>query len=674
MMKQRKSTKTLLLLAMIVFSILSISVNAADEGEATLSISDVKAVAGQTVSVNISVDNNPGIAAAFFTLTYNNEAMALTAVELNQEFGGTYTPAPSLNSPVSLTWETSNMSDNMNNGNMFKLTFDISEDSVLGESYDITLNYGAGDVCNLDEDDVDFKINNGTVTIVNPLPGDINCDQAVNAKDLTRMRKYFANWDVEVDSVALDCNGDGSINSKDLTRLRKYFADWDVELYYGTITTTKCKHTSLTAVNAKEASCTVDGNIAYWKCDLCSKYFSNAQATNEVSISDVVIKASGHTYSTGQWSADENEHWHTAICEHTDERKDVAQHIFENDVCKICSYDKSEDTKITVTFVDYDSSVLSTQKISSGESAVEPSSPTRTNYAFVGWDKSFENLITDTVIKAQYIQQFTVTFKDYDGTVLKTQKVNKGQNATPPDSPSSVEGYHFKQWNGSYNNVNSTTTVTATYEINMYNVKFVYPDGTLIKEEEVGYGYSALAPNVEEMYVNWSEKKAYFFNSWDTDYSQVKNNMIVTADYSIPVNEPVIAVYAENGHNLTQGTVASTVYLYFLGDISMYGLDLQFSYNENLKISSEDKIKYADLFENAATKLVDRNKNYQLTWVADTKKEISGFLEIMSIEFSFPALMESGKYFIDISDDTYIVNEKLERVVPTIIPGYVSFK
>ena len=52
-----------------------IPVSVATGTEATLSINDVKAVPGQTVSVNISVENNPGIARAFFTVAYNNETI-----------------------------------------------------------------------------------------------------------------------------------------------------------------------------------------------------------------------------------------------------------------------------------------------------------------------------------------------------------------------------------------------------------------------------------------------------------------------------------------------------------------------------------------------------------------------------------------------------------------------
>lgn len=62
-------------------------------------------------------------------------------------------------------------------------------------------------------------------------PGDINGDDTVNNKDLTRLMKYLSGEEVEVVESALDINGDGVINNKDLTRLMKYLAGEEVEIH-----------------------------------------------------------------------------------------------------------------------------------------------------------------------------------------------------------------------------------------------------------------------------------------------------------------------------------------------------------------------------------------------------------------------------------------------------------
>lgn len=70
---------------------------------------------------------------------------------------------------------------------------------------------------------------------------------------------------------------------------------------------------------------------------------------------------------------------------------------------------------------------------------------------------------TDYVFVApKYAAAYTVVFKDYDGTVLKTETVASGGNATPP-SVSARTGYAFTGWNGTYQNVTSNRTITATY-------------------------------------------------------------------------------------------------------------------------------------------------------------------------------------------------------------------
>ena len=73
----------------------------------------------------------------------------------------------------------------------------------------------------------------------------------------------------------------------------------------------------------------------------------------------------------------------------------------------------------------------------------------------------FTNLVytvTYEVPKATY----TVTFKDWDGTVLKTQTVEEGSSATPPSNPNR-EGYIFVGWDKSYSNITTNTIITALY-------------------------------------------------------------------------------------------------------------------------------------------------------------------------------------------------------------------
>lgn len=61
----------------------------------------------------------------------------------------------------------------------------------------------------------------------------------------------------------------------------------------------------------------------------------------------------------------------------------------------------------TVTFVNYDGAVLKTETVESGKSATAPADPTRTGYAFAGWDVAFDNITGDLTVTATYTLNVT---------------------------------------------------------------------------------------------------------------------------------------------------------------------------------------------------------------------------------------------------------------------------
>lgn len=120
----------------------------------------------------------------------------------------------------------------------------------------------------------------------------------------------------------------------------------------------------------------------------------------------------------------------------------------------------------TVTFCDWDGAVLKTQIVKQGQDATAPADPTREGYTFTGWNKAFTNVQSDLTINAVYEQnEYTVTFCDWNGTVLKTETVKWGQDATAPANPTR-EGYTFTGWDKAFTNIQSDLTVTAVYTQN----------------------------------------------------------------------------------------------------------------------------------------------------------------------------------------------------------------
>ena len=61
------------------------------------------------------------------------------------------------------------------------------------------------------------------------------------------------------------------------------------------------------------------------------------------------------------------------------------------------------------------------------------------------------------------VVNYTVVFKDWDGTILSEQTVPEGTSASAPANPTR-EGYNFIGWDVSFSNVTSNLTVTAQYE------------------------------------------------------------------------------------------------------------------------------------------------------------------------------------------------------------------
>lgn len=107
----------------------------------------------------------------------------------------------------------------------------------------------------------------------------------------------------------------------------------------------------------------------------------------------------------------------------------------------------------------------------------------------------------------------TVTFLNDDGSVIASQKVGYGGNATAPLAPYK-KGYTFQGWEGVLSNIKADTTVTATYKKNEYKVRFLDYRGEVIGGvQTVEYGASATPPDASVIPV----KSGYEFVAWDTE-------------------------------------------------------------------------------------------------------------------------------------------------------------
>ena len=197
-----------------------------------LVVETATAVAGDTVTVTVSIVNNPGFGGMAFDLFYDTSMLELVSYELDIGSGicvdsgiGTY--------ENKVNFQYAGMSNVTGDGTLVTFTFKVKDTAEVGLAR-VWAVLEPGTVFTYEgRTEVDFALASlsGGVEIIEYLKGDVNGDGIVNNRDATRLMQYLAGWDVEVVEAALDVNGDGVINNRDATRLMQYLAGWDVEIH-----------------------------------------------------------------------------------------------------------------------------------------------------------------------------------------------------------------------------------------------------------------------------------------------------------------------------------------------------------------------------------------------------------------------------------------------------------
>lgn len=135
-------------------------------------------------------------------------------------------------------------------------------------------------------------------------------------------------------------------------------------------------------------------------------------------------------------------------------------------------------------------------------------------------------------------QIYTVTFKDWDDSLLASVDVEEGGTAVYPYDAPSREGdaqytYSFSGWDRDLSNVTSSFETVAQYstETNRYTVTFVNHDGTVLQEGEWDYGstpsYSGETPTKES-----DALYTYSFSGWSPEITPVTGDATYAATYT----------------------------------------------------------------------------------------------------------------------------------------------
>ena len=121
----------------------------------------------------------------------------------------------------------------------------------------------------------------------------INVDGGTGAE--TTNQKTIASDDTAAEvmvfnGVVVDSLTAALVDAEHLTDAFTYTSDATYPI------TVKIAHTHTTeAVTPNPATCTEAGNIAYWRCNVCGKYYSDSACSTEITLADTVLPA-GHSW------------------------------------------------------------------------------------------------------------------------------------------------------------------------------------------------------------------------------------------------------------------------------------------------------------------------------------------------------------------------------------------
>lgn len=137
-------------------------------------------------------------------------------------------------------------------------------------------------------------------------------------------------------------NTTASAHLKDVTAYLRYKETDKLNASEAVFKTVNSGHGKLVHHAAVQATCQNTGNVEYWECETCAKYYSDEAAAAEVSPADVIIAKTDHKWSV-KYTYDKNGHWHK--CEYCDAVTGTESHVSsgeatatEAEYCTVCGY------------------------------------------------------------------------------------------------------------------------------------------------------------------------------------------------------------------------------------------------------------------------------------------------------------------------------------------------
>lgn len=304
---------SLVLVVLMLVSSLPMTIFAEELNQPKLTIDSADVTPGETFDVKVNLENNPGIVSANLKFAFD-EGLTLVGASNGDVFSTlTYIPPKQLSTEGKITsgcqfaWTGFDIdAKDIKDGTVLTLSFELSEEAEIGDTYTISISNNVGDIVDKDLNKISLSAQS-TITAVDYIPGDINDDGSINMLDVVVMSRYIVDgckydpngYAVNINEKAADVNADTGINMLDVVLISRYIVDgcktdpngYNVKLVPSGKT---CTH-ALSAIVAKDATCTVEGNIDCWQCTKCSKYFADENGATQITVEYVTIEAKGHT-------------------------------------------------------------------------------------------------------------------------------------------------------------------------------------------------------------------------------------------------------------------------------------------------------------------------------------------------------------------------------------------
>lgn len=257
----------------------------------------------------------------------------------------------------------------------------------------------------------------------------------------------------------------------------------------------------------------------------------------------------------------------------------------ESDATYTAQFD--HETRIySVTWKNYDGSTLKVDQVAFGEMpAYDGDEPTKEQdseyvYVFEGWSPELTIVEGDVIYTAQFraeTRKYTITWKNYDGSTLKSEQVAYGvlpeYIGDVPQKPADFEFvYAFSGWSPTVVPVIGDAEYTAQFsqETRTYTITWKNYDGTVLEiDNNLLYGdtphYDGETPTREN-----EHGITYTFKGWDQTPVPVWCDATYTATYnsSVSFSFDVIPYEMNNGYELSDLRSAPWVNVNLEGEIN----------------------------------------------------------------------------------------------------------